>query len=625
MKNSLTSCLLFGLAVFALTAGMPRARAQVCNVLVGEEVNLYHGSVITIRTARDVKNDQPAVLWFDKETNQVFYKLHSGPGDQDWGDAVLVEKGNIFISPAYDLRGYRMIDLAFDSAGEPHVFLVGTANEQSDDMKLFYTHQVGNAGWTEPEIIADMPDLTQYPHSEPFIFAEFDSLGRLHVVYYCYSVSGDVYALYREDCAWRAPVNVMSGAAGLDVAIGPDDRIHIVTIKGGGNQHQAYYKRSRTDGSWPSGNGTQITQENPIVCMAGPVACWPSVATDRTGKAHVAYGVDPDPCCEEALSDPTEDCVWGGEPDPEPTWIREGGHVSYMARQGANWTQPADIVLDGTALHGPYPFMLLDGTGMKYIIVTNRKKQFAYAPATQTFEGNVKNWRGGRSDWYHVDAVATGDGAWVAYRDGTNVNTKHLARTAGCGDEECEEGFGRACGLCGVQQCGADSHWGACTGEGPCYPETTEACGAAGTRTCECDCQWGPCLNDTDGGVPDGGQPDAGQPDAGQPDAGQPDAGQPDAGQPDAGQPDAGQPDAGQPDAGQPDAGQPDAGQPDAGQPDAGQPDAGQTDAGENGDPGTTGSDGCGCGRHGKQATPAWLVILFLMISLLVTNRGRES
>jgi len=171
--------------------------------------------------------------------------------------------------------------------------------------------------------------------------------------------------------------------------------------------------------------------------------------------------------------------------------------------------------------------------------------------------------------------VATGDGAWVAYRDGTNVNTKHLARTAGCGDEECEEGFGRACGLCGVQQCGADSHWGACTGEGPCYPETTEACGAAGTRTCECDCQWGPCLNDTDGGVPDGGQPDAGQPDAGQPDAGQ--------------------------------------------------PDAGQTDAGENGDPGTTGSDGCGCGRHGKQATPAWLVILFLMISLLVTNRGRES
>jgi len=285
----------------------PPAESQ-CTVTNGDRIELYGSAGKKVRMAWDRVADKPAVIWVDADTSAIYYSKFRGPNDDDWDTPELVDAGTVFLPIVdFDLRGYRMLALAFDGASMPHVVMAARASETASDIELFYTHLIGEAGWSEPVQIADLPDI--HSPGEVFLEADFDSSGCLHVLYSIYVLEERTNALYRTDGIWHGPDSVLPGSTSLDMAIDSEERIHIVTMLRRGGSYQVVYKRSMPGGvTWPSGDGTTITEEPPINCGAGPVSCWPSIAVDIDGRPHVAYGVDPDPCCDAALDDPSIDC-----------------------------------------------------------------------------------------------------------------------------------------------------------------------------------------------------------------------------------------------------------------------------------------------------------------------------
>ena len=457
------------------------AGAQPCDVSVGEEVILHTDSPVMVRMAWDRAADVPAVLWLDSSSNEIAFKRWVGPGDADWdATPTVVDKGTVHTPPAFDWGGWRMIALDFDSQGMAHLLISGEETAGCGTMALWYVHQMPEAGWTSPVRVHDLP-ATASCDWEPFVDAQFDSHGRLHVASHNYGGEGEVAVFYMEDGVWSAAETILTNAAGMDMAVGADDTIHVITIRrtttGSQNQYQAFYKGRSFDEDWSEDNGTQITFEPEIDCIAGPLACWPSVTTDRAGHPHIAYGVDPDPCQPEEL-------------------YRYEGHLSYTRMTGdGTWTTP-EVVLEQTELHGPLPEMIVDPTGVKYALVTNRDKRVAFDALDGVWQ--EASWHGSGSMWFTIDSVASGDGGWMAYEhDGANVGVVHFQRTGDCADaEDCEPGYEQVCGLCGVQTCGKDALWGPCTDEGECYPETSGSCGDGGEHECGWDCMWSPCYGE---------------------------------------------------------------------------------------------------------------------------------
>ena len=474
-----------------------QAAGAQCDVTVHDAETVYTGKGMAIRMAWDRINDVPAVLWLDQDTDEVAYVKNTGAGPGSWGAKVIVDKGSLYVPVEFDLRGFRMIALAFDSAGEPHLIIThGPDDANPDDtvtVELMYVHRLEDAGWTGPEKIGEME--MKYAHNESIIDMDFDKNGRLHVLYTGYGAGGTITHLYREDGVWSSPVVVTGGASAMDAAVGPDGRVHFVYAQRVGGYYQAKYKSSNADGTWTDDPPEQATTEPPIDCPAGPIACWPAVTTDREGFAHLAYGVDPDPCCNEGLEDPctTEDAY---------DEVINDGHVSYADRTGGSWSAGTEVI-SGVKLHGPYPEILVDPVGVKYVVAMNRIAKVTFDALDGSF-GAAQRWYSGGHDWYSYDAIATGAGGWVAFtsaRVAGDVSVVHFERTGACGGNPmCVPDQTRMCGYCGTQTCGGDSQWGDCEGEGECLPEKTEACGESGAWTCGFDCTWGSC---SDGCTPD--------------------------------------------------------------------------------------------------------------------------
>ncbi|MFH1436624.1 MAG: hypothetical protein ABIJ56_13020 [Pseudomonadota bacterium] len=483
--------MLCAVCLYAQSAG-----AQ-CDVTVHEAEQVYTGKGMTIRMAWDRRGDVPAVLWLDQDTNEVAYVKNTGEGPGSWGAQVAVDKGSSYVPVEFDVRAFRMVALAFDSAGEPHLVLTHGPDDASPEdtvtAELMYVHRLEDAGWTGPEKIGEMQ--MEYAHDESLIDMDFDGSGRLHVLYTGYGAGYTITHLYREDGAWSSPVEVAGGASAMDAAVGPDGRVHIVYAQRVAGYYQALYKSSNADGSWPEDPPEQATTEPPIDCPAGPVSCWPAVTTDREGWAYVAYGVDPDPCCNPGLEDPCD------LEDAHDVVINDG-HVSYTDRTSGSWSTATEVI-SGAKLHGPYPEMLIDPVGVKYAVALNRVAKVAFDALEGSF-GAAQEWYGGDHDWYSYDAIATGAGGWVAFtsdRVAGDVYVVHFERTGACGGNPmCVPDRTRVCGYCGTQTCGADSQWGECEGEGECLPEKTGPCGEIGIRTCGFDCSWGTC---SDGCIPD--------------------------------------------------------------------------------------------------------------------------
>ena len=320
------------------------ARAQPCDVDVGDEVTVHTGAPVMVRMAWDRATDVPAALWLDATGNEVAFSRWTGPGDADWEVPTVVDKGSVHAPPGFDWGGWRMIALAFDSYGLPHVVVAGEETAGSGTMGLWYVHQWPEGGWSSPAKIHDLP-ATGSCDWEPFVEADFDSSGRLHVASHNYGGEGEVAVILREGGAWSAPEIILTNAAGMDMAVGADDAVHVLTIRraptGNESQYQAFHKGRRAGEAWTGDNGTQITHEPEIDCIAGPLACWPSLTTDRAGHPHVAYGVDPDPCQPEEL-------------------YRFKGHISYIRMTGGgDWTEPESVLETGFM---PWRARVLDDT-----------------------------------------------------------------------------------------------------------------------------------------------------------------------------------------------------------------------------------------------------------------------
>jgi len=462
-----------------------------CDVEILDAATVYEGQGMSIRMAWDRINDVPAVLWLDKETNEVAFRINAGTGPDDWEAKVTVDKAALNVPVEFDLRGYRMVALAFDSAGEPHVIIThgpdGVDPGTTVTVEMMYIHRLEDAGWTEPEKIGEME--MEYAHDESIIDMDFDYSGRLHVLYSGYGAGGKVVYLQREEGSWSTPQEVVSGASAMDAMVAPDGVIHFVFARRIGGYYQAWHKSSNPDGSWPAGDALQATFEPPIDCPAGPVSCWPAVTTDKEGIAYMAYGVDPDPCCNEGLEDPCDI-------DDAHDQVINSGHVSFADKTGGTWSEGEEVI-SGAKLHGPYPEILVDPTGVKYVIAVNRIAKVAVDPLEGSFR-HAEGWHAGGHDWYSYDAIATGAGGWVAFttaRYAGDVFVVHFQRSGACGGNPmCIPDRTRRCGYCGTQTCGEDSQWGTCEGEGECLPEKTESCGESGTRTCGFDCSWGTCA-----------------------------------------------------------------------------------------------------------------------------------
>jgi len=475
-----------------LAAVLLAAPASACDVVAGDETTLFSGSPMdVVRVAWDRSDDVPAVVWIDGDTNGVWYARHAGPTDADWEDPVEVDKGSVFVRSEFDVGGWRMVDLAFDMAGEPHALIAGEGSEGDGDMQLWWVHHVPDVGWTEPESVFDLPDdIGGY---EPFVFADFDAQGRLVVASHNYGGEYEVRVRIHEHGDWTIPETVLTDAHGAAVAVGADDRIHALTARrtltGSENQYQAFYKASETDGTWGADNGTQITFEPEIDCIAGPVSCWPAISTDRRGVAHVAYGVDPDPCCENPP------CDWD---TPEDEWLDGGGPAVYMQESDTGWYEPVEVVQD-IALHGSLPEVMVDPSNTRMVVAPNFGRKLAYDTAGEDWR--ELTWHTSSSRLLVLDSVATGEGGWLAYMLSNEVRVVHFARTVECGATEyCEPGYTRACGHCGSQQCQMDAVWGPCEDEGECYPDTVGACGDGGMAECGPNCQWGTCYGECEPG-----------------------------------------------------------------------------------------------------------------------------
>jgi hypothetical protein len=471
------------LGLWALCVHPSETGAQ-CDVSVGDPELLFDGDGIAVRMAWDRIGDQPAALWLDAESNELVFRKYDGV---TWGPEEVVDKDTDTVPAAFDIRGWRMAALAFDSAGEPHVVYTrgpDAAPDETVTVDIMYVHRIGSAGWTMPEKIGELE--TEYTHDESLIELDFDPQGRLHAAYSGYGAGYTITHLFRQDGAWSSPAVAVTGASAVDMAVDPDGCVHIVFARRQAGLYQAFYKGSLADGSWPDGDGLLITSEPAIDCPAGPVACWPAITADRNRGLHVAYGVDPDPCCNAGFEDP---CVVD-EPYDE---VVDNGHVSYLRGDGATWDAVPTVVLTGTKLHGPLPEVLVDPPGVIYVMNTNRSKYASWDALTGSFSPQ-QTYHTATGDWYHVDAVATGQGAWYAFRTSSGVYVIRFSRTGDCGGSpQCVEGDRRRCGLCGTQECGADSLWGACTAEGECLPGLPETCGSGGTRVCGFDCTWGVC------------------------------------------------------------------------------------------------------------------------------------
>ncbi len=500
-----------------VAAELPQAQAQTCGVEVGERVELSTGgATVCVRMAADRYHDVPAVMWNDNLTGALVYRKHIGPADDHWDSLVTVDTGNVAVpTNVHDdyPRLWRMFALAFDPAGEPHVVFTGEMT--AGDTKLYYVHRRESAGWSAPEELADLPDVLSGGSVtyEPWVEVHFDTTGRLHVAYHCYgggavdpACAGKINALYRDGGVWTGPHQVLNSAAGMDMAVGADDVVHVVTVRGGGNQHQAFYTSAAAGEGWPGGNGVQITNETPGYCYAGPVSCWPSIATDSDGHPYVAFGIDPDPCCVPPPEGPA-DCDWPHAPDPpEPQWIQDGGAIKVIKNLGSGWNSDSpDLALDDIALHGSLPQLSIDPLGLLYVVGPNWNRQVGVNALTDSFAAlDYETTSGAR--WLFLDATATGQGAWVAYpwppygNPAGAVIVKHLARTGDCQTgPQCTPEQTRACGYCGTQACDQDSQWEACTAEGQCYPGTSMDCEGA-TVICSQGCEWDPPCDAGNGG-----------------------------------------------------------------------------------------------------------------------------
>lgn len=485
--------------------------AQACDVEVGERIDLYtNGAVVTVRMAQDRMADAPAVLWNDDATGELLFRRHTGPNDDQWEPATSVATEPAAIpSQVTDDRPrlWRMFAMAFDPASEPHVVFVGEVTP--GDTKLYYVHRIGEQGWSPAEELADLPDLIAggAARYEPWVEADFDPSGRLHVAYHCYG-GGPVeppcdhhaQTLVRDRGVWSGPHLAMSSGSGMDMAVGADGVVHLVTLRGGGNQHQAFYKSSPDGVTWPPGQGTQITNEPPGDCLAGPVSCWPSITTDRDGHPYVAYGVDPDPCCVPPPAGPAE-CTWPDAPNPpEPQWVPAGGSIKVVRDLGSGFNaNTPELVLGDIALHGSLPEISIDPVGIPYVVGPNFHREVGFDPLAGSWHtASYESSAGAR--WLFLDTIATGSGGWVAYPTpagnalGHTVSVKHFRRTGSCAEgPACTPGQERACGWCGTQTCDADSRWGACSAEGSCLPEATATCDGQPT-TCDYECAWDvPC------------------------------------------------------------------------------------------------------------------------------------
>ena len=115
--------------------------ARACDVSVGSEVVVHTGTPVMVRMAWDRSDDVPAVLWLDSTANEIAYTRWTGPDDGDWEAPTVVDKGDVHAPPGFDWGGWRMVALAFDSAGQPHLVIAGEETAGSGTMGLWYVHR----------------------------------------------------------------------------------------------------------------------------------------------------------------------------------------------------------------------------------------------------------------------------------------------------------------------------------------------------------------------------------------------------------------------------------------------------------------------------------------------------
>jgi len=134
--------------------GLP---ARACDVSVGSEVVVHTGTPVMVRMAWDRSDDVPAVLWLDSATNEIAYSRWLGPDDASWETPTVVDKGTVHAPPGFDWGGWRMVALAFDGAGQPHLVIAGEETMDGGSMGLWYVHRMPEGSWTTPVEILELP------------------------------------------------------------------------------------------------------------------------------------------------------------------------------------------------------------------------------------------------------------------------------------------------------------------------------------------------------------------------------------------------------------------------------------------------------------------------------------
>jgi len=461
---------LIAVLVGVLVLGNSRARAASCGVKLGSISTLYKGTATTVRAAWERVKDGPVVMWLI-DNHKMSYRYYTG----SWMAAEAVDLDGIYVPSDHINR--KTFALAVDGGSMPHVVIAGERTKGTGAVNIFYLRKLGASAWSKPVQIATLPTLSS--GTAIFLEADFDSIGRLHVVYNLYGPGQrQSWALYRQNGVWKGPTSI-GKAVGLDMAVGPKNQVHAVSVErtSPGNRYQAFYKRSNVDGTWPSGSWERITWETPTHPTLGPVGCWAAVDVDRNSEVHVAYPVD-----------------------PASTGALEGGHVMYMKKTGSiNWKQAhnnAIKVLTGTKTHTCLPMVMVDPVGVVYVLSSNIYKRLAVYPVTGTFLKQPDKWHTAHANWYRIDLTATGEGGWVTWITSGDVFIRQLIRTGSCATgPQCNPNQTRVCGNCGTQKCGSNFKWGACAGQGTCMPEAfkSQSCGNCGTQkvTCNWSCSWG--------------------------------------------------------------------------------------------------------------------------------------